>query len=56
MSADELVALLKENKVSKVEIRTDNGSVEDYTRIGKLIFAISRAGIDPKFKAGAVVK
>lgn len=56
VSADELVALLKENKVTKVEIRADNGSVEDYTRIGKLIFAISWAGIDPKFKAGAVVK
>ena len=49
-SLDELVAVLKENKVSKVELRTDAAVANDYERIGKSIFTLQRLGVDTEVK------
>lgn len=52
----ELVKLLQENKVSKVELRNDGAWDDDYESIGKLIFTLQRHGIglDVKFSPATV--
>lgn len=42
-SSEELLALLKVNKVAKISIRND---AEDYERVGKLIYAATRVGLE----------
>jgi hypothetical protein len=43
-TAAELMALLKENKVTKVDVQYDDGA--DYKRIGGVIYGLARASID----------
>ena len=50
-SADELVALLTENKVTKIEARMDGEP--DFELVGKLIFTIHRTGSGIEFKMAA---
>ena len=43
---DELIDALRANKATKIDLRTDPDAAMDYDRIGKVIFALARSGLE----------